>query len=93
MSLVFVAVERCVFFSSSFLPISHSEFLKDNRNCDSFSHSENFYANRSGNMCKNAKSHQKKISLLYKLFYLRSGFSYQNYDEHICVHFFHCSVF
>ena len=38
MSLVFVAVERCVFFSS-FLPISHSKFLKDNRNCDSFSHS------------------------------------------------------
>ena len=27
MSLVFVAVERCVFFSS-FLPISHSEVLK-----------------------------------------------------------------
>ena len=29
MSLVFVAVERCVFFSS-FLPISHSEVLKNN---------------------------------------------------------------
>ena len=53
MSLVFVAVERCIF--SSILPISHSEFLKDNRNCDSFSHSENFYANRSGNMCKKRK--------------------------------------
>ena len=60
MSLVFVAVERCVFFSS-FLPISHSEFLKDNRNCDSFSHSENFYANRSGNMCKKAAENDLSI--------------------------------
>ena len=74
---------RKVGFFSSFLPISHSEFLKGNLNCDTFSHSENFYANRVGNECKKHKSHQKTISPLCALFRFRSEFSYRNYDEHI----------
>ena len=90
MSLVFVTIERCV-FSLLFCRFLIQKFLKTN---DIVIHSfiaEN-YANSSGNMCKNGKSHKKTISLLCKLFRLCSEFSYQNYDEHICVDFFHCSV-
>ena len=41
---------------------------------------------------KTGKSHKKTISLLCKLFRLCGEFYFQNYDEHICVDLFHCSV-
>ena len=91
MSLVFVVVERCVFFLL-FCQFLIQNFLKTVEIVIRSLIQRIFMQIGVETCAKNAKSHQKTISLLYKLFNLRSGFSCQNYDEHICVHFFHCSV-
>ena len=93
MSLVFVAVERCV-FSLLFCRFLIQKFLKT---IDNVIHSliQRIFMQivvESSNVRKNGKSHKKTISLLCKLFCLCSEFSYQNYDEHICIDLFHCSV-
>ena len=96
MSLVFVAVERCV-FSLLFCQFLIQKFLKT---IEIVVHSliQRSFMQIGVETCAiNGKSHQKTISLLCKLrgklFRLCSEFSYQNYDEHICVDLFHYSVF